>query len=173
MLVAAPVSSTKIRFAGLSSLCLARQSARCSAMSGRSCSSARPDFFARQPQPGQRLVHQAEAGRDLVVRQQPRPQFLERDIRPGRHRGGDRRVMRRQLQLLLVALRPGLGLAGGLAPGQRLVDIGHADLEQRRHGLGRTSAVNRRQDPAAQIGRVALPWFPRHRTISVRCNREV
>jgi hypothetical protein len=151
---------------------LARQSARCWATSGRSCSSARPDFFERQPEAGERLVHQAEARRDLIGFQQPCPQFLQGDVRPTRHLGGNGGMVVRQLERLPIALRPRLALAGRLAARQRLVDVGHADLEQPRHGLGRITAVDRRQDPAAQIGRVTLPGLPNHRTTSARCNRE-
>jgi len=53
-------------------------------------------------------------------RQQPRAQLLQRDVRPPRHLGRDRGVMRRQLQLLPVALRPGLGLAGRLTRAKAL-----------------------------------------------------
>ena len=45
-------------------------------------------------------------------RQQPGPQLLQRDVRPPRHLGRDRRVVVRELERLPVALRPGLGLAG-------------------------------------------------------------
>ena len=141
-------------------------------MSGRSCSSARPDFFERQAEPDQRLVHQPEAGLDLVRRQQPCPQLFQRHVRPARDLGGDGSMMLLELERLPVALRPRLGLAGGAAPAQSLVDVRHADLKQRGHDLGRAPAVDRRQDPAAQVGRIALPGFPRHRTASVRCNRE-
>jgi hypothetical protein len=114
-------------------------------MSGQSCSSARPDFFERQPEPGQRLVRQAEAGLDLMRRQQPGAQLLQGDVRPGRHLGGDGLVQVLELERLLVALRPRLGLAGGRAPGQGLVDVGDADLEQPGGGLGRPAAIDRRQ----------------------------
>ena len=110
---------------------------------------------------------------DLVGRQQPGPQLVQRHVRPQRHLGRDRRVMVRELERLPVALRPGLGLAGRGAPAQRLVDVGHADLEQLRCRLGRAAAVDRRQHPAAQIRRIALPRLPRHRTTSAHCNREV
>ena len=142
-------------------------------MSARSCSSARPDFFERQAEPGQRLVHQAEAGLDLVSRQQPGSQLLQGDVRPTRHLGRDRVVMRCQLECLPVALRSRLGLAGGAAPAQRLVDVGDTDLEQLRHHLSRAAAVHGSQRPRPQIRRIALPRLPRHRTTSVRCNRAV
>jgi hypothetical protein len=130
-------------------------------------------FFERQAEPGQRLVHQPEAGRDLVDFQQPGAQLLQRRVGPTRHLGRNRRVKGLQLERLLIALRPRLGLAGGRAPGQGLVDVGHADLEQLRHGLGRIATIDRRQHPRPQIRRIALPCFPRHRTTSARCNREV
>ena len=68
---------------------------------------------------------------------QPGAQFLKRDVWPARHLGREGVVMGRELELLVVALRPGLGLAGGLAPVQRIVDVGDADLELSRHRLGR------------------------------------
>ena len=65
-------------------------------------------------------MHQAEARRDLVRGPEPDPQLLQGDVRPTRRLGGDRRMMRGQLERLPVALRPRLGLARGAAPGQRL-----------------------------------------------------
>ena len=109
----APVSSTNTSRAGFSGACPARQSARCWATSGRSCSCG-PDatFFQRQPEPGQRPVHQAQARRHAVGRQQPGPQLVQGDVRTAATSALMRLVLRRQLELLVVALRPGLGLAG-------------------------------------------------------------
>jgi hypothetical protein len=118
------------------------------------------------------FVHQAETGRDLMRGGEPSPQLLERDVRPARHLGRNRGMMVLELERLAVALRPGLGLAGRRAPGQGLVDVGDADLEHLRHGLGRAATVDRCQHTAPQIGRIALPRLPRHRTTSARCNRE-
>ena len=79
-------------------------------------------------------------------RQQPGPQLLQGDVRPPRHLGRDRSVMRGQLERLVITLRPRLALARGGAPAKRLVDVGDADLELPSHAPGRD---RRRQLPPA------------------------
>jgi len=92
-------------------------------------------------------VHQPEAGLDLVRRQQPCPQLFQRHVRPACDLGGDGSMMLLELERLPVALRSGLGLAGGAAPTQRLVDIGDADLELPGHCLRHPATIDRRQHP--------------------------
>lgn len=69
---------------------------------------------------------------------------------------------RRELARPVTAARAGAHLASAPPSDQRLVDVRHADPEQRRRGARRHSAVNRRQNPRLQILRIALPLPPSH-----------
>lgn len=62
ILVAQPVSSTKISFSGSRRAWPSRQSWRASATSGRCCSLARTVFFEREPHTQQKTRHSAFAG---------------------------------------------------------------------------------------------------------------
>src|SRR4051812_40641823 len=83
-------------------------------------------YFQRQPEPGQGPVHQAQARGHAVGGEQPDAQLVQDGVRPLGHLGPDRVVMRRELELLMVALRPRLGFTGRRASAQRLVDVGNA-----------------------------------------------
>jgi hypothetical protein len=79
-----------------------------------------------------------------VGREQPRPQFLERDVRTPRHLGGDRGMMVLELERPPIALRPGLGLAGRRTAGKGFVDVGRANLATALAGLPASLAASTR-----------------------------
>lgn len=64
----------------------------------------------------------------------------------------------------MAAQRARLGRTGPPASDLRLVDVGNADLEQDRGLANRETAVDRRQHPRAEIGRIMLPSSPCHRS---------
>src|ERR1700676_3154243 len=70
---------------------------------------------------------------------------------------------RRELARPVTAARAGAHLAGAPPPDQSLVDVRHADPEQRRRSPRRQAAINRRQNPRPQILRIALSPPPPHR----------
>jgi hypothetical protein len=94
------------------------------------------------------------AGRNAMVGQQPSPQLGNFWIGIGCHTGSERVFMRGQPRHHVASLLMLGGLLGLPAASQHLVDVRHADLEQRSRLVGPRPAVHRSYDPRSQILRV-------------------
>ncbi len=108
--------------------------------------------------------HRPVAQPHRVLARQPGLQRRQGDVRVGhdvRRHGGFQ--LGRQLARPVTAARAGARLAGAPPTDQRLVDIRHADPENRRCRPRRHAAVNRRQNSRPQVLRIALSLPPSHR----------
>jgi hypothetical protein len=105
--------------------------------------------------------------------EQPSAQLVQRHVRPPLDFGQDRGVLRRELQHLLIALRPGGRLTRHPPSLQRLVKERNTDIEPLRRSPRRQPAIHRRQNPLPQIRRIALPRPPRHHASPDHHNQEV
>src|SRR3954452_17867993 len=170
MFVAAPVSSTNTSRCGFSRACPARVVGTLPGKLGPLLL-LRPQrlFFGVWPSRTS-PVPQPKARGHTVTRPKPGAQLVQSRIRALRYLGPDRIVMSHKLELLVVAPRPRLGLAGRSAPAEHLVALGDADPGTLGHRPRRSP--DHRQPSAAPIRRVALPRFPRHHPTSVHAHKE-
>ena len=171
MLVAAPVSSTKTSRAGFSRSCPARQAARRSPSSGRSCSCARSDFFSASARAGPGSGASAPGCADAMARHQPGAQLVK--VASGR----------RATSAVSPRDEPRASAPGGCAAaaprsrrspsaGPARLDVGHADPEP--IAPPPWPAAHRRPPPAPGCADppVALPRLPRLHTTSSAPDRK-
>ncbi len=152
----------KTSLAGFNSGCPARHASRAAAVSGRSCSAARCDFFSRQPQLGQRARQQSRTGRGGMRPVQPNRQFGQGDIRSALHLGADGILERGQFRPHVPPLRTRRTLTGLSTPRDRLGDVGDAHPKQLGRLAHAQSAVHARKNPIPQILRIRLAPSPGH-----------
>jgi hypothetical protein len=87
-----------------------------------------------------------------MLGRQPGLQGRQRDVRMSLDMRPQRRLLRRcQLARAVAASRARRHLAGPASPDQRLVNVRHADLENRRRRASGHPSVNRRQNARPKI----------------------
>ena len=115
-------------------------------------------FFMCQAEPGQGVLHQPDTRRELWCVARAMPAILPW-LCPAGTPPLPRSLCEAKASLSVCRLRCGRAsvFPVAVASPDRLVDVGNADLELPGDDLGWAAAVDRRQHPAPQIGRVALP----------------
>ena len=173
MRVSMPLSSRKTSRRGSTVASSARQVARASATSGRSCSRARSVFFARQAELLERPAHGRSAHPHPGTPLEPgRVLGQGRIVAPGHH--ALELVQRRRVQprrraagVRAAGVRPGLAPPLGPPRPQPTVDRGLADPEQGGDlGPAQPATLAGQQHPLAQVRRIGS----RHDQLSPRAH---
>ncbi len=98
-----------------------------------------------------------------MLGQKPGSQSRQSDVRVSGDMGRQGGLLRRrQFARPVTAPHAGAHLAGPPPADQRLVDVRHADPENRGRQPRRHATVDRRQNPRPQVLRIALPLPPSH-----------
>jgi hypothetical protein len=147
--------------------------AQVSSMKTRRSMSRRP-WLSRQARRAERLdgrPHGGDADGDAALALGPCDKLSERHI-------GMRGNVRGECINMMIELAPGTAEFrqrrddARVPPSrQRLVNVGDADLEQRRDLIDPTAAIHGRQNARPQVLRICLPWLPTHLSPSHRDDR--
>ena len=135
---------------------------------------ARPhaeSFFMRQPELGERAVHQPVAGRDAMHRAEPATQLGQGGVRARRHLGPDRIVKPEQLWRHVATLRACRCLATVPPPAERLRNVGHADTQSFGDLADSVPGIAQRKHPLTEILGIRPTTPPLHPNPPAKTNR--
>jgi hypothetical protein len=117
-------------------------------------------FFERQTELPQPFPEATNADLHIVFRQEPGLQLGKRRIGFAHDACAESFVMGGKLWFGAACPRTRARLSCPPAAPENFVDIGHANLEDGRRGIGARSRIHRRHHPLAQVLRVSSPPLP-------------
>ena len=182
MSVLTEVSSRKNSLPGVRLGCCSFHCARAAATSGQAqrrtlrvsaSSAACSVFFVRQPEPGERAVHQAVAGRNIVHLAEPAAQLGQGGVRTRRHFGPDRVVKPEQLRWHMTPLRACRRFACVPPPAERLRHVGHADTQRVGDLTHSVPSITQCKHPLTQTLGIRLATLPLHPAPPAKTKREL